>query len=119
MDIIYQIIIALSTAAIGWFFGKLQTKREQKQTDLQIIESAITPLLNSIRGLTEHSNELVTKLLAEQEKNLALIEQNSALLAEKTDLINKIESLEKKVATLTSMVKKLAKNEKDITTNSD
>lgn len=117
MDLIYQILLAFATTAIGWFFGKLQTKREQKQTDIQIIESAITPLINSIKGLTEHNNELVTKLLVEQEKNLKLIEEKSVLLEEKTNLVNKIESLERKVANLTAMVKKLAKNEKD--SNSD
>lgn len=112
MDIVYQILLFLATTAIGWFFGKLQTKREQKQTDIQIIEGAISPMLNSIKELTEHSSELVAKLLTEQEKNLKLIETNLALLTEKTNLVNKIESLEKKVATLTDMVKKLA-NEKD------
>lgn len=112
MDIVYQILLFLATTAIGWFFGKLQTKREQKQTDIQIIEGAISPMLNSIKELTEHSSELVAKLLTEQEKNLKLIETNLALLTEKTNLVNKIESLEKKVATLTAMVKKLA-NEKD------
>ncbi len=108
MDIVYQILLFLATTAIGWFFGKLQTKREQKQTDIQIIEGAISPMLNSIKELTEHSSELVVKLLTEQEKNLQLIETNSALLADKANLVNKIESLEKKVATLTAMVKKLA-----------
>lgn len=112
MDIVYQILLFLATTAIGWFFGKLQTKREQKQTDIQIIEGAISPMLNSIKELTEHSSELVAKLLTEQEKNLKLIETNLVLLTEKTNLVNKIESLEKKVATLTAMVKKLA-NEKD------
>lgn len=100
------------TTVLGWMSAKLMTKRERKQSDLTLINNAISPLLNSIRELTEHNSSITEKLLDEQTKNLALLEEKAALMAERMDLVNKIDKLDKKVASLERLIKKLT-NEKE------
>lgn len=117
-DKIWQIVLMAATAFVGWLMGKLQTKRERKQSDIKLIENAISPLLKSIQDVTDHSTSLTDKLLKEQTKSLQLMEENNALLAERVDLVNKIEKLEKKVSSLATMVKKLS-NEKDNSATAD
>lgn len=107
MDIWQQIVIPLVTAAIGWAFAKLKTGRERKQSDLELINGAVSPLLESIRDLTNHGNNITEKLLQEQTKNLELMERNAALLTERIDLVKKLGKLEREVATLTKEIKKL------------
>lgn len=99
-DIILQILLPFVTGACGWMFSKMQTRREQKQTDLQIINDAIRPLLESIADLTNRLKQSTTDLMDEREKSLNLAN-------ERTELLDKIESLEKEVKRLTAMVKKL------------
>lgn len=112
-DYIRQIIVLVLTSACGWFFGKLQTKREQKQSDLQIIEGAVSPLLTSIKDLTEHNNRLVEQYLEEQKQRLAVQEENKSLKAERAELAEQVSKLTAKVDKLERTIKRLAKNEKD------
>lgn len=113
-EIIERLIFPLITGLLGWFGSKFQTTREKKKTDLEIINGAIEPLLKSIADLTATVERTNSKLIAEQEKNLALLQEKAALLAERETLTSKIESLEKKVARLTKMVQNLTKeNEKE------
>ncbi len=112
-DYIWQIIVLVLTSACGWFFGKLQTRREQKQSDLQIIEEAISPLLTSIKDLTEHNNRLVEQYLEEQKQRLAGQEENKNLKAERAELAEQVSKLTAKVDKLERTIKRLAKNEKD------
>lgn len=112
-DYIWQIIVLISTSACGWFFGKLQTRREQKQSDLQIIEEAVSPLLTSIKELTEHNNRLVEQYLDEQKQRLAVQEENKNLKAERAELAEQVSRLTAKVDKLERTIKRLAKNEKD------
>ena len=85
------------------------TKREKKASDLELIEKAISPMLNSITNLTNHLDEVTAKYAAEQRKNLKLIK-------EKGELLLRIASLEKEVQKLTEMVKNLSNNEKSTIT---
>ncbi len=112
-DYIWQIVVPVLTSACGWFFGKLQTKREQKQSDLQIIEEAISPLLTSIKELTEHNNRLVEQYLDEQKQRLAMQEENKSLKADRAELAEQVSRLTAKVDKLEKTIKRLAKNEKD------
>ena len=112
-DYVWQIFVLVLTSACGWFFGKLQTKREQKQSDLQIIEEAISPLLTSIRDLTEHNNRLVEQYLEEQKQRLAVQEENKNLKAERAELAEQVSKLTAKVEKLERTIKQLAKYEKD------
>ncbi len=112
-DYIWQIIVLVLTSACGWFFGKLQTKREQKQSDLRIIEAAVSPLLTSIKDLTEHNNRLVEQYLEEQKQRLAVQEENKNLKAECAELAEQVSKLTAKVEKLERTIKRLAKNEKD------
>lgn len=114
MDIVYKIVIPLVTAAIAWFFSKLQTTREQKQTDLKLIGDAVTPLLNSIKNLTDHNNALIKDLLEEQKTKVQLMDDVSTLKSERNTLSEKVDSLEKTIKCLTRKIDKLA-NEKDTT----
>lgn len=112
-DYVWQIIVPVLTSACGWFFGKLQTRREQKQSDLQIIEQAVTPLLTSIRDLTEHNNRLVEQYLDEQRQRLAAQEENKALKAECAELAEQVSRLTAKVDRLERTIGRLTKHEKD------
>lgn len=112
-DYIWQIIVLVLTSACGWFFGKLQTKREQKQSDLQIIEEAISPLLTSIKDLTEHNNCMVEQYLEERKQRLVMQEENEALKAERAELAEQVSKLTAKVDKLERTIKRLAKNGQD------
>ena len=110
--------VAAGTGLFAWLFAKMQTKRERKKSDFQLISETINPLLESIKLLTEQNNEVVGKLLCEQDKNLVLIREKTALAIEREELIAKIEKLEKQVSNLCKKIDQLKKpnNEKDNTT---
>ena len=112
-DYVWQIVVLLLTSSCGWFFGKLQTRREQKQSDLEIIEGAVSPLLASIRELTEHNNRLVEQYLDEQQQRLVVQEENKSLKAERAELAQQVSRLTAKVGKLERTIKRLAKNKKD------
>lgn len=113
IEVLKNLAFAVGGGGATWLFAKLKTPREKKAADLELIEKAITPLLNSIRELTNHNSETTAQLIAEQAKSLKLLQENAALLQDKVNLVQKVESLERKVQKLTAMVEKLAKNEKD------
>lgn len=96
------LIILANTAAIVlvWFLGKIKTRREKRNSDLELIDRSILPLLDSIDKLTAQNNEVVAKLLAEQNKNLLLMQEKSELLA-------KIDKLEKQINVLNKKVNEL------------
>ena len=98
------LIILANTAAIVlvWFLGKIKTRREKRNSDLELIDRSILPLLDSIDKLTAQNNEVVVKLLAEQNKNLLLVQEKSELLA-------KIDKLEKQINILNKKVNELIK----------
>lgn len=98
------LIILANTAAIVlvWFLGKIKTRREKRNSDLELIDRSILPLLDSIGKLTAQNNEVVAKLLAEQNKNLLLVQEKSELLA-------KIDKLEKQINILNKKVNELIK----------
>ena len=107
-----QYFIPVLTAVLGWLGAKIKTRRENKQTDLQIINGAIQPLLKSISELTDHSRTLTGELVEEQKKSLALVEEKRAWLAERGDLLDEIDKLKKQVATLAKEVKMLREGKK-------
>lgn len=113
-DTIWQIIQGIATAAVGWSFAKLQTRRERKKSDLQIINDAISPLLTSVQSLTEYNNKLVLLYLDEQRERLVAQEKNKALEEERDTLSKKVSQLTDKIDKLEKTIKKLAKNEKDL-----
>jgi hypothetical protein len=96
------LIILANTAAIVlvWFLGKIKTRREKRNSDLELIDRSILPLLDSIDKLTAQNNEVVAKLLAEQNKNLLLVQ-------EKSELLVKIDKLEKQINVLNKKVNEL------------
>ena len=81
-----ETLIAGGTGFFGWLFGKWQTPRERKKSDLQLINEVLSPLLDSVRQLTEQNNEMVGKLRAEQEEKLLLIEEKSEWIKERAEL---------------------------------
>lgn len=103
---ILQVVLPVIAGFCGWIFSKLQTSREKKKTDLEIINAAIKPLLVSISELTDRLKATTTDLMEEREKNLKLT-------TERTELLGKIENLEKEVRKLQRQVAKLTRNEKD------
>ncbi len=105
-------ILPVLTAVLGWLGAKIKTRRENKQTDLQIINGAIQPLLKSISELTDHSRTLTGELVEEQKKSLALVEEKRAWLAERGDLLDEIDKLKRQVASLAKEVKMLREERK-------
>jgi hypothetical protein len=104
----WQLLILVVTNLCTWLFGKWQTKREQKQTDLQIIEQAIAPQLESIGKLTEQNGQLVEMFLNEQKLRLAAEGENAELKAEREELKAQIATLSRKIANLEKKIDKLA-----------
>ncbi len=113
-EYVWQIIVLISTSSCGWFFGKLQTKREQKQSDLQIIEEAVSPLLTSIKDLTEHNNRLVEQYLEEQKQRPGHTGGEQNLKAERAELAEQVSRLTVKVEKLERTIKRLARKMKKI-----
>lgn len=111
-----QYIIPVLTAALAWLGAKIKTRREKKQTDLQIINEAIKPLLTSITELTNHNRELTSDLVEQQTDNLKLLEEKRAWLAERGDLLEEMGKLRKQFDALAKEVKKL-RGEKDAEKN--
>jgi predicted nuclease with TOPRIM domain len=113
MELFFEILkyaaITIISIGVGWFFSKLQTKREQKKSDFELISDAInnatTPLLKSFSELNNHYTEVVDKLIKEQVRTRELLRENAAL-------IKKVDQLEQKVVELTVEVKKI-RNEKN------
>ncbi len=102
-DILFWIITP-ATGIITFFVGKWQTKRERKRSDFQMINEAISPLITSIGQLTEQNNELVQKLMNEQDKNLKLLAEKSAWIEEREELNQKIDKLQRTVNTLSKKI---------------
>ena len=112
IDAVKQIFIVGGTALVTWVVSKLMTPREKRNSDLDVINKTIQPLLESISELTTHVRAVTEELVSEKAKNLELINERSALLQEVEAMANKITSLEKKVTSLTSVMRKLQKDEK-------
>ena len=112
-EVITTIIIAVVTGFLGWFFSNLKTKRERKKSDLQFVSEAVSPLVQSIRELTEQNNELIGKLMIEQDKVIRLASEKAELIKEKGELIEKIEHLEKKIETLSRKIDNINKKRKE------
>lgn len=101
-----QYILPVVTGVVGWLGSNVKSRRANKQTDLQIINEAIQPLLMSIKELTDHNRTLTGDLVEEQKKTLALMEEKRAWLAERGDLVGQIEKLTKRVASLERAIRK-------------
>lgn len=106
-----QITIPAATAAIAWFGSKMQTRRERKQSDLQIIDNAIAPLLTSIKDLTARNNEFVQMYLEEQKIRLETQSQNEQLIKDRNTLSVKVEKLTLKIEKLERTISKLTNGE--------
>jgi chromosome segregation ATPase len=102
-----QYIIPILTAALAWLGANIKTRRANKQTDLQIINEAIAPLLKSITELTDHNRDITQKYVEEQGKTLGLLEEKRAWFAERGDLLDKVDKLSKKVTSMEKMIRKL------------
>ena len=109
METITQILLCFATAAIGWAFSKLKTNREKKQSDLDLVNNAVAPLVKSITELTEQNNDIVKRFVAEQDKNLQLIREKGELLEEMEGLRKEVNDLKRKLDTF---IKRQSKNEK-------
>jgi len=100
-------LLAAFTAVLGWLGSNLKHRRENKKTDLQLINGAIEPLLKSITELTDHNRTLTGDLVEEQKKSLALMEEKRLWLAERGELVGQVEKLTKRVASLERTIRKL------------
>ena len=99
MGEINQILLCFATAAIGWLFSKLKTNREKRDNDLNFVNNSVAPLVKSITDLTEQNNEIVQRLVQEQDKNLKLIKEKGELLEEIEELRKEIGDLKRKLNT--------------------
>lgn len=108
-ETIWAIIAAAGTGLFSWIYSHMKTRREQKQSDLELINAAIAPLLNSIKEVTDQNSELVKKYTDEQDKTIRLVEENNKLLKERSVLVEKVDRLERHVKELTTKINSLLK----------
>ena len=111
-EIIKDSLIAGGSGFFVWLFSKLQTRRERKKNDLQIIHESTVNLVESIRILTEQNGNLVKEHLEEQKKYLELLREKSEWTKERSELLAKIEGLEKRVETLSKKIDNINKMQK-------
>ena len=105
-------ILAIANPIITFILTKWLTKRDKKEKDIQIVSTTVTSSIESINKLTDQVSELVTKLCAEQDKNVALLQEKSQLLKERTELTSKIDKLQKEVTALTKKIDQLTNKHK-------
>lgn len=102
---IEYIVLPFIGVIVGYLTKVFTTKRERKKTDLEIINAAISPLLNSIGELTEQNRQLINKLTDEQMNTLEYMKRNKDLLEERAELVSKIDRLTKQVELLKKMLR--------------
>ena len=120
-DFVWQIILCVATAAAGWIFSKLHTRREKNKDDLELISEAVSNALKSADTVIEHYNKLIVSLANEQKIVLELTMEKNALLQDKINLSAKVEALSRKIerqnkeiAELSALVKqKIGHDEKN------
>lgn len=111
-------LLPLAGGVAGFLTRALTTRRERKKSDLEIINSAITPLLTSIRELTEQNKALIDKLTLEQQASLDYMSRNKALLEERETLVTKIDKLTRQVEALKKLIREKLRSESDDLNNS-
>jgi len=94
----------------AWLYSKLKTPRERKRSDLELINEAIQPLLNSIQKVTASNDELMRRYITSQNENIKLLDVKSDLLRDRGTLMDKVEGLEKEVIKLNTKINSLIKN---------
>jgi len=104
--------IAGVTGFLGWLFSKLQTRRERKKSDLQMIHESTANLVESIKILTQRNGELINELMEEQKKHLTLLKEKLEWQTEREEFIAEIEGLKKEVKALTKKINELINNKK-------
>ena len=104
--------IAGGTGFMGWLFSKLQTRRERKKSDLEIIHETTTNLVESIKILTQRNGELVSELMEEQKKHLTLLKEKLEWQSQREEFIAEIEGLKKEVKALTKKINELINEKK-------
>lgn len=104
------LLLPLSGLIVGFLTRALTTRRERKRSDLELINMAIAPLLESIRSLTEQNSQLVEKLASEQRSTLEYMERVKGLQEERTELIAKIDKLSRQVENLKKLLKDYIKD---------
>ena len=98
MDEIATILVtSLVSLAAGYFTRLLMTRREKKHDDIQLLNEAINPLVESVRILTEQNKDLIQKLQEEQMARLQDIEDKRRLLDEKQALQKQLERKNSKI----------------------
>jgi chromosome segregation ATPase len=101
-----QYIGELITLFVGgfatWFWQRLKTRRERKESDLKLINESINPLIESVRILTTHNSELAQKVVTVSEQNLRY-------LNEVISLKGKVQDLEYTIKKLTVEIEELRK----------
>lgn len=98
---------ATITLILGFLGRHLLTKREKKHDDLQMVNEAVNPLLESVKMLTAQTADLIAKLTAEQTAHLESIRKTEALLAEREVLTKKIDKMNKEIETLKKRIEEL------------
>ncbi|NJN27155.1 MAG: hypothetical protein HC819_14845 [Cyclobacteriaceae bacterium] len=121
-EAIWGILGAGVSGFFAWLYSKLKTKRERKQSDLELINEAIQPLLNSIQKVTSSNDELMQRYISAQNEKIKLLDEKSDLLKDRGTLMDKVEGLEKEIvklnAKINSLIKNVAKNN-NTSTNTD
>ncbi len=103
-------VLPLVGLVVGYLTRVLTTRRERRKSDLEIINAAINPLLESVKQLTEQNRELVLKLADEQRKTLEYMRSNRSLLEERAELVAKIDRLTKQIELLKKMLREHLKD---------
>ena len=108
MDEIATILVtSLVSLAVGYFTRLLMTRREKKHDDIQLLNEAINPLVESVRILTEQNKDLIQKLQEEQMARLQDIEDKRRLLDEKQALQKQLERNNRKIEELNRKIEEL------------
>lgn len=117
LDVGKIFVLPILTAVLGWLGKSVKSRRENKKSDLELINNAISPLLRSISELTDHVGKVTAELVEEKAKNLELTTQRDAQRGEIEALTSKVTSLERKITALTNLIKKQKHDKIDSASN--
>lgn len=98
-DTIITGIGTLIGGGVGWFWANIKTGRQKRESDVDLVNRSIAPLLKSIAELSGHVRVVTSELVQ-------MTNERTELLKEISDLRSQIQQLEKKVAAMSKLLNK-------------
>ncbi|MDD2965548.1 MAG: hypothetical protein PHU33_16515 [Bacteroidales bacterium] len=113
MEALYSTILiaigAFLTKLVEYVFQRRKARADDRQAEVNLVDSSVENLLKSINLLTDQNNSLVTDLSNIRKQNNDLLNSLEKATRENAKLNDRILALEKKLTTLNSQYNRVMK----------